>query len=486
MALAAAHFESDGSPEEKLAERAALDWLATLVPPDLVVPPHSIRDVLPVYVPVNDQAGAEALVRRSRQPRTFPRVYIGAEPVRFIWYVDPEAHPRHIRSLETICRRVTRIGHSSSLVWARIERSDGGQSPTFIRADQGLSYRLRVVSEGAIDRLESAFNRDAIAAYASLESQAARTTGDAKKKFNQEKATRFPGGAPSSQRPVVSLYQGYGLPEVPAPSVQGSLFDPAFIVLRGSDELPRQFGLETTARLVHALRGTILSTFGDRPIPPWISGHEPNGEKLQHESHLAIAPLAFVGSQYADGHLLGLAIMIPRQVPLADRGRALSALLFEESSGAEKLVTLKLGSLGTWSLIRESSGSGKQTLQTRTYTEPSFSWASVTPIVLDRLPKSDRVADPLAWRQEVASIIATSCENIGLPEPVAVRVEKTPFFFGSLRAMPGQGGFPQLRNGTFQVHAAIEFDRPITGPVLLGAGRFRGYGLMRPWKAGGQ
>jgi CRISPR-associated protein Csb2 len=32
--------------------------------------------------------------------------------------------------------------------------------------------------------------------------------------------------------------------------------------------------------------------------------------------------------------------------------------------------------------------------------------------------------------------------------------------------------------------AAIEFDRDIAGPVLIGAGRFRGYGLMRPWQQG--
>lgn len=499
MALAAAHFEADGLPEDKRAEREALEWLATLPPPDLVVPPHSDRDVRVVYVPVNDvstpyeekggkpskpcAASLSCQVGRRRRERYFPRTHVGDGNIRMIWRVDPEAHSQHIQALESICHYVSRIGHSSSLVWARIERNDGGQSPTLIRADDGLSYRLRVVSEGALDRLESAFNRDAIDGYASLESQVANSAGVAKKKLNQEKAMRFPWGAPLSQRPIVSLHQGYGLSEVIAPSVDVSFFDPAFIVLRGGDESPRQFGLETTVRLVEALRGTILSTFGKSPIPSWVSGHEPNGEKLQHGSHLALAPLAFVGSQYADGHLLGMAIMIPRQVPLSDRGRALAALLFDESSGAEKPITLNLGSLGVWSLIRESSGAGKQTLQTRTYTEPNVSWASVTPIVLDRLPKSDRVNDPAAWRQEVASIIATSCENIGLPAPVAVRVEKTPFFFGSLRAMPGQGGFPQLRKGTFQVHAAIEFDRPVMGPLLLGAGRFRGYGLMRPWKA---
>jgi CRISPR-associated protein Csb2 len=65
-------------------------------------------------------------------------------------------------------------------------------------------------------------------------------------------------------------------------------------------------------------------------------------------------------------------------------------------------------------------------------------------------------------------------------------VEKTPFFVGSLRAMPGQGGFPQLRKGKFQVHAQIDFADPVAGPLLLGAGRFRGYGLLRPWKGGEQ
>jgi CRISPR-associated protein Csb2 len=50
--------------------------------------------------------------------------------------------------------------------------------------------------------------------------------------------------------------------------------------------------------------------------------------------------------------------------------------------------------------------------------------------------------------------------------------------------MPGQGGFPQLRKDKFQVHVAVEFATPVEGPVLLGAGRFRGYGLMRPWKNG--
>jgi len=102
------------------------------------------------------------------------------------------------------------------------------------------------------------------------------------------------------------------------------------------------------------------------------------------------------------------------------------------------------------------------------------------------MPKTDRVKDAIGWRTEVAEIIASSCSKVGVPEPAAVRVEKTPFFIGSLRAMPGQGGFPLLRPGRFQVHVQLDFSEPISGPVLIGAGRFRGYGLFRPWREAAQ
>lgn len=486
MALAAAHFETDGPPEQKRVEREALEWLATLPAPDLVVPDHSVRDVLTTYVPVNDQKGGEALVKRSRQPRMFPRVYIGSAPVRLIWSCFAEAPPAYLDALETVCLRVTRIGHSSSLVWVRLDRSAGDDPPNLIRDEGGLDHRMRVVTTGALARLESAFNAEAIDAHGRLEAEIARSKGAAKTKLKQALGDQFPGGPPQSRRPVISLYQGYRAPAAEPRATVGSVFDPKFIVLRASDHSPLALGLESTARVVDALRRTILATFGDAPVPAWVSGHEPNGDRLQSGPHIAIAPLAFVGSQYADGHLMGLGIMIPKGVPLSDRGRALSRLLFDDTTGTPKAITLRLGRQGRWDLVRESSGSGKQTLQTGTYTVGSRSWASVTPIILDRMPRADRVKEPLEWREEVARILVKSCDNVGLPEPIAVRVEKTPFFRGSLRAMPGQGGFPQLRKGTFQVHAALEFEYEIEGPVLLGAGRFIGYGLLRPWEAPNQ
>lgn len=497
MAMAAAHFETDGDAEQKRAERDALEWLAHLDPPDLAIPNHTARDVLSVYVPVNDQGGGDALVRRSRQPRTFPRVHVGSDPVRLIYDADPEHLPRHLRALEAICQQVTRIGHSSSLVWMRLERNVSCP-PTHQPDESGLGVHYRTPFASILKTLDDLYGEAPRADYArlkaridSLEQELKSIKGkDARERKQpliaelEELKTRSSVEPRPPIRPSISHTTSYRPVSISAPDTPASTFDPNFIVLRPDDDAMPTFGLESTARIIEALRGTILASFDHRPIPSWVSGHEPNGEKLQSGSHLAIAPLAFVGSPYADGHLLGLAILIPNDVPLAERGQALARLLFDPDTADAKTITLKLGELGTWRLIRESSVSSKQTLQTRTYTQPSASWASVTPIVLDRMPKSDRLSDPIAWREEVAMIITGSCTNIGLPAPIAVRVEKTPFFIGSLRAMPGQGGFPQHRTGRFQVHAQIDFAEPVAGPVLLGAGRFRGYGLLRPWKVG--
>jgi CRISPR-associated protein Csb2 len=35
-------------------------------------------------------------------------------------------------------------------------------------------------------------------------------------------------------------------------------------------------------------------------------------------------------------------------------------------------------------------------------------------------------------------------------------------------------------------HAVLIFDEDVAGPLLIGAGRFRGYGLCRPLVQGGQ
>ncbi len=60
---------------------------------------------------------------------------------------------------------------------------------------------------------------------------------------------------------------------------------------------------------------------------------------------------------------------------------------------------------------------------------------------------------------------------------------------GAPRTKPGPDGYPLMptRPGgpnRRQAHVWLRFDRPVLGPVLLGAGRYRGYGLCKPWRKG--
>jgi len=112
-------------------------------------------------------------------------------------------------------------------------------------------------------------------------------------------------------------------------------------------------------------------------------------------------------------------------------------------------------------------------------------WATVTPIALDR---HSAARSKGAYREECLSIISDSVRAVLSDSGVAVAVELTDIspFYGA----PSPVEFPRLKrkDGTprRQVHAVIHFSRPVIGPLLIGAGRYRGYGLCRPFQEVGR
>ena len=77
-------------------------------------------------------------------------------------------------------------------------------------------------------------------------------------------------------------------------------------------------------------------------------------------------------------------------------------------------------------------------------------------------------------------MISRSCERIGLPVPREVIVTPVSAHLG----VPPAHEFPRLerKDGSRRrhVHAILVFSEMVRGPILLGAGRYRGYGLCRP------
>ena len=278
---------------------------------------------------------------------------------------------------------------------------------------------------------------------------------------------------PMPLRPTPGRWQGYARPAAPElASVPHSVFDSRFVVLTISG---RRAPLLATLKLTAALRGLLMSKCPVQPPPEWFSGHRPGGT-ASSMPHIALAPLAFTGSQHADGRIMGLALIPPRGLAAQEASRCLGPLLTDAETGLPR-DDLRLFD-GDWLecvIEQETRERPPANLNVWTWTKASRVWASVTPVVLNRhFDGKDK------W-ERAAESVKEMCGHIGLPRPSDVLLHPVSLVEG----VPHGREYPRLarkadRGRRSHSHAVVIFDQPVCGPVLLGAGRFRGYGICRP------
>jgi len=231
-------------------------------------------------------------------------------------------------------------------------------------------------------------------------------------------------------------------------------------------------------------------SFADQPVPEVISGHRPDGSATD-APHLAVVPLPVVTGPHADGALLGIALVVPHDIDGAARAAVMRAVArFEDAHRREAgeeapEIRLRLGDAGGLVLQRDVwSEDRRVTLQPATWTRPARRWASATPVALDRNPGDLHHPDPERRRaafDEAAACMIEAVQRIGLPAPVEVDVLRSCVLPGT--AKPRQ--YPRFpsdprRTQRVLVHARLLFDEAVRGPVLVGAGRFQGLGLLLP------
>lgn len=456
-ALVATWAEGEPASREGEAELQALRWLERQAAPDIVASSNAavaVRDVVRVFVPVNDVAAEQ----RLRQPRTFPSVTPAVPRVVFVW---PTAKPtaEQQTALGRLLARLVRLGHSSSLVDARIVddasvAASEAQSTRFVSDQDNGSLILRWVAAGQVDRLIAAFDRH-------------RET---------------------EPRVLPSTFVRYreGLIATSADK-QSSVFGDDWVVLARVDgpRLPST----ATAGVAKQLRRALMS-FADQPVPELLSGHRPDGA-ASHSPHLAVVPLPFIGSKHADGAILGVALVLPRSTASNERGHVLSAIArFEAANSANgdedaPSLPLHLGSAGVLRLQRVVWGEHTNVgLRPGTWSRSACRWATATPVALDRNPGDLHDPDPAKRRaafEAATADIMESVRRIGLPAPVQVDVLRSCVLPGSAKPhtfprFPGDSARPQR----VLVHVRLVFAAPVEGPILLGAGRYHGLGLFRP------
>ncbi len=433
-----------GARGERRDERLALEWLEAQAVPEIAASDGFARTPATVFVPPNDpetgRVGNRTVMPelRRRQPRRFPAFRPDDPVVRLVWR-DVAADGEKLATLNALAAETAYIGHSASLTRCRF-RTDG--------APERAATAQRRVYPGRLAELERSYH--------------AR-----------------PRRRPSSGEDVRHA-------AVRAPDSTKSIFADRWLVLGHVDG--KRPDLRAAALVAKALRSALMSGYKrigkEASIPSVVSGHTPDGAPSL-EPHLAIAPLAFLGSPHADGHVLGFALIPPGNGDdlLADEGfrNALRAIAdWNEKEGRRKL---RLTAEGFDLDFTPSSDGTLQSLDPAPYVAVARTWATCTPVVLDRHLKAKGNAERTA---EVERLLRQACTSIGLPEPARIAAGKHSAVNGAPSAYPSgraprwtRWRLPSSLASRQLVHAVLQFDEPVNGPVILGAGRFVGLGLCR-------
>jgi CRISPR-associated protein Csb2 len=481
LGLLAAHHLGDAVA----AEHDALQWLCEQPAPEVLLPPaeHCISlHMAGVYVPQN-------LAHHSRKERSFPSMILPPDQaeILFHWpFAEPEEATR--TALASLASKLIRFGHSSSLVMAawvnKIPAGDWQRLLPQTTNDVGSpDHRLRVPWSGLIASAELAYDAKAreeelAAAFKRRDDAAAK--GRPLTKFEASPRGRY------DARHETCGYSIYS-PE----TLYRSPWERSFFILSrtGGSTL----GLESTWQITSVLHRTILDRWSRNPdfgpVPAWISGHESgNGgstASVRH-NHLAMFPLAHVDSSHASGRILGIGFAMPRataigmdKATLRIHWRQLLSCLFEQ----EKMTLAPQDHAWSLELAMADGDDTRQALQPTRWNAAATQWKTVTPIILDRHPKPTFAKDPQAWRESCVEIIAEACLRSGLPAQVCIEPSVHSLMPGSLAASSFKPPVQRVgRPARFHIHATITFAEKVEGPLLIGAGRFRGYGLLKPSK----
>lgn len=515
---------ADGEPRssEGEAELAALEWLEQQPPPEILASPieHAgARDVVPVFVPVNDVGvvaapdrgklnAAEATLaaavepavrakaakelqklqqkwaaetvkaiaapaklgsgaaatkllpdRRTKQPRTFPCATPAHPVFGYVW-PELEVPPQVREPLERLITRLVRVGHSSShvrgAVATAVEVAElAMRVSSYLPDDTSGDLVIRWVGAGQTQRLCRAFDQH-------------RETAP------RVMPARFVRYRNSATRPR-------------SDAVPRSVFGDDFVVLARVDG-PR-LPITSVAGIARQLRRALMA-FADQPVHEIISGHRPDGAASE-VPHMAVVPLPVVTGPHADGALIGIALVLPRALDDTARTAVMKAIgRFEAKHRTEDAedaspIPLFLGNAGTLVLRRDVWGQERRaTLRPTTWIGPARRWASATPLALDRNPGDLHDTDPERRRvafREATAVVIEAVRRIGLPAPAEIDVLRSCVLPGTAKPLR----YPRFpvdprRPQRVLVHARLVFEEPVEGPILLGAGRYQGLGLFLP------
>ena len=191
--------------------------------------------------------------------------------------------------------------------------------------------------------------------------------------------------------------------------------------------------------------------------PAILHGHGFRGTGYELARYLALPD---VGYPHSRGRIHGLALWLPPGMDRVQRRNARDAAVAIDA----------LVGRGIEARVEPRGDEGEErpwAANPRRWRGPSTAWVTAFPVIHERHGIAG-LAEAARW-----------CRHAGLPEPVAFRSLRTPLVPGAIDLAPAEVNRPG-RPALPYSHAALRFAEPVEGPVAVGAGRPRGFGLCVP------
>lgn len=446
--VAATHRGAHGLLHSEVRDRA-LEWLESCPPPTIfAIATQPARELITGYVPNNDDGESTDFrehVKAAKQLRIHP---LPPDcPVTYQWeFVTDGRSSHHADVVSAMASLVTYLGRTVDLVYAR------GEVHTEPRVDTLGKRKLWQPREapgggwlspnvGFLDWCKCRFPR---------------SVSDTPSDFTNSRQVNY-SNAPAAPDNVPSI-----IFELFRPDSSRMRFDPRrlreaagmmrHVFLRWLEANPRMrqhYGEDRVNRLLLGHRGAGVAGpsqgghFGTVPLPSMNADFTADGDIRR------IIILGWGIKDDADRALFSDLTRGIDNMKLLDRGRPVGFLRVAPPDTQRR-------TLAFWSTLAD---------------QPVKTWRTVSPIILTGHPRRGRALEVC---------LARALTQQGISEDT---IESVATFTGPL--IPQCPAAPEFRvadylSTTRRVHAEIIFRKPITGPLVVGRGRFAGFGIMLP------
>lgn len=424
--LFAALVAADGTQDRcRVTDGSELEWLEQLPPPRIQAGVRCHHQPLETRFVVEHSGSAvksshQEYVGRVGTP-TRPGVRVALSDPRVVYLWDEVAQPDDalLDALRLRAARVGFLGTSDSPARLSVHTQPPPSACEAFVPDEDGDAAIRVTRAGDLKILDRLFD-----AWSVRGASVARI-----------------------QFPALKHESRYRSPGSPAP------------VDRGEVVAWLQLGVPVSGRrittLVGLFKAAVLSQHERIHGEPHqiLHGHGFRGKGYEIARYLA---LPNVGYPRSDGRVHGLALWLPPGTDPVLRQKARDAAF----------AVRRLTGQGLDVRVERREEETARPLATNPvrWLEASRTWATASPAIHERRRRVD-LPEVTRW-----------CRHAGLPDPETFRSTRTPLVPGALDLAPVEVNRPGKAALPYS-HVEIRFAEPVSGPVVIGSGRQRGFGL---------